>query len=100
MTTYILADDLVNEINLNDLLSASVNDAGEIEIEYLGKCGNELVADCIDKVWRSDWLKWIRSNDADKIATYELTAEIFEPCEGGIAVFDTYADRDTWLNQK
>lgn len=99
MTMYIHADDLVNEINLNDLLFASVNDAGEIEIEYLGKCGNELVADCIERVYESDWLKWVRSSEADNIATYKLTADIFEPCEGGIAVFDTYTDRDTWLNQ-
>ena len=96
---YIIAEDLVAEINLNEMLSAEVNDRGEIEIEYLGKCGDDLVAECIEREYKNDYLKWQSSSEADSIATYSLCAEICEPCEGGIVAFDDCGDRDTWLNQ-
>lgn len=96
---YIIAENLVAEINLNEMLSAEVNDRGEIEIEYLGKCGDDLVADCIEREWKSDHLKWQASNEADSIAIYSLYADICEPCEGGIVAFDDLGERATWLNQ-
>lgn len=100
MTKLIIASDKVNEINIHDLLSATVNADGTITIEYLGQCGGNLVADCIERIYSDEHLQWVSSDEASNTANYKLTADIFEPCEGGIAVFDTYTDRDTWLNQK
>lgn len=100
MTKYIIAADKVREINVHDALSACENDDGTITIEYLEKCGNELVADCIERVYNDEHLRWVSSDEASSEATYQLCADIYEPCEGGIVVFDTLQERDTWLNQR
>lgn len=73
-------EDRVREINEIDGLSASIEDkddicSGEdlIRVEYLGKAGDELVADIIVEHtnFPSD-LKWVRSDEASNTAWFKL----------------------------
>ena len=99
MAKYIYRDDILDEINSHELLAAEIMDDGKIGIEYLGKCGNDLVADCIAREYRSEWLKWERSDEADNFAVYSLEGDdwsIWAKIDGGIVVFNSLEDYERW----